>query len=771
MPTAKTSRADVAVLTDVKECMDYGTTELRDIRSEADTDMRYVSGDPWSARDRQAREALDRPVLEVDEINQYLNQAINDLRQNKRGIKVAAKSSGATSDTARFRQGKIRDIEYQSNAQQAYLTMAENAFQRSYGFLRIVARYCYTDRGFNKDLFVEPVVNPECVTPDPDHQRPDGSDMNWLIYAEEWTEKAFKRQFRGAKITDFNAEVRSKNKKWFRATGRLTVGEYWTKEPNGEKTLYLLKPEPGQEQAGPREVDGASLKTKPSSDQIIETRVCQLEKVMQYLTNGVEILEKNPWPGPSIPWVTCYGKVLYMKQGSQVVKKIMSMIRLARSPQMLYAYYRTQQAEMAGMIPKVPVMGYKGQFRGVEQNWGKANHEPVAFLEANAKTVETGDAILPLPQRLAYEAGAHLQALELCAEGARRAIQAAMGITPLPTSAQRQNEKSGVALKKIEDSAQRGSFHFVDHYDESVMRCGAILDECIPFYYDAVRETSVRQPNDDVEVVTINDPNWIDPKTNQPRHIDAKTGDHDVTISVGPAQASEREAASDFADTLLSSKEIMMVAGPERASKIVASAIRLKDVGPLGDQMADIFDPKDNEPNPQQVAQQMQGMQQQLQKMQQQLQEAQQAIQTDVVKQKAMLQKTDRDNLTKVHLQAMQDGTTIAVAKIQAATKGFVMAGEQEAEAIALNHQIQQTQQQQAHEVALGAQGQAHARELDDLGQQHTLAQGDQAHQQQLALGAQGHAQALEQGAAGHAQQLEQGQQAADLAPEPTEGA
>jgi hypothetical protein len=33
--------------------------------------------------------------------------------------------------------------------------------------------------------------------------------------------------------------------------------------------------------------------------------------VKQQITNGVEILEENDFPGTSIPFVPCYGKVLY----------------------------------------------------------------------------------------------------------------------------------------------------------------------------------------------------------------------------------------------------------------------------------------------------------------------------------------------------------------------------------------------------------------------------------------------------------------------------
>ena len=47
-----------------------------------------------------------------------------------------------------------------------------------------------------------------------------------------------------------------------------------------------------------------------------------------------------------------------------------------------------------------------------------------------------------------------------------------MGITPLPTAAQRQNEKSGIALERMENLEALGSFHFVDGYDRAIRLAG-----------------------------------------------------------------------------------------------------------------------------------------------------------------------------------------------------------------------------------------------------------------------------------------------------------
>jgi hypothetical protein len=756
MARKKSGRTDADVLDELKTRHEYGHDEWADIRKEGGIDMRFVAGDPWEKEDRKARQALSRPVLEVDELNQYLNQAINNLRQNKRGIKVSQAGAGATDDTARWRQGKIRDIEYRSKAQTAYLTMVENVFQRGYGFLRVKTDWVDDTILAGQELLIEPVVNPDCVTPDPDHLRQTGADLDWLFYEETWKIEDFKRKFPKARIKDFALEVQQRaGKRWFKKTGTIQVAEYWTKESAGERERLLLKPAPGGPQV-PLDVWADDLPSAPPSDQILKRRMVAQSSIVKYLSNGVEILERSEWGGKkSIPWVCCYGKVLYVDQGEGAKKHLLSAVRLARSPQMLYAYYRTQQAEMAGMIPKAPVMAYEGQLDGLKHDWAKSMHEPVAFLFAKAKTEATGDQILPLPVRLAYEAGEHLQALELCAEGARRAIQSAMGITPLPTSAQRRNEKSGVALKHIDDSEIKGSFHFVDHYNESIERTGEILDENLSVVHDTAQDTTVRTPTDKVETVRVNDPQWQDPKTGQPRHIDTTLGRHNITISIGPAQDSEREAASDFADTILQSQEVMAVAGPQRAAKIVAAAIRLKDVGPIGDSMAELFDPQDASSDPSLLKQQASELHQQLQQTQQQLQAAAEEIKTDRYKVDAQVQ-MKREELDFKKWQAERDSETkIAVAELGAKVDRLALFMEERAR-LGL---ADQANEDRAHEVGMAAvdhvhstaqaqQAAQHAAAAAEQGQGHALEQGEQAHGQALEAGDVGHQQALEQQAA-----------------------
>lgn len=610
-------------LEEINERFRYAAEEWRDIKAEGAIDMRYVSGDPWDPADRRAREDGGRPCLSLDELGQYVNQLINEIRQHKRAIQVTPVGDGANDDSAELRAGLIRQIEYRSNAQQAYTTMFENTVQRSYGYLRVLPRFVYstpilkdgrpTASNFEQELIIEPLVNPDLVLIDPGIRKPDGSDMTFAFVFEELSTEEFKRRWPKAKIRDFSPDEFKIQAPSFIKDKAIVVAEYWTKDETDARELLQI-----QTSEGPIEVFADELEKRPSEEFILHSRKVPVTKVTQYITNGVEILETHDFPGEDIPIVCCFGKVLYVDRGDGSKRMILSMVRLARDPQMLYCYYRTAEAEQVGMSTKFPYFVRRGSLKPDQLvAIQKSLHEPVAAIEVETSAEGMPMGTMPeMPVRNPFEPA--IQALEVGAEGARRAIQAAIGQSPLPTMAQRRNEKSGVALKHIEETGQKGSYHFIDHYENAITRTGAIINALLPHYYDTARDVTTRNEEDEAERVRINDPE-------QPGEDGAvpviDESQHDVTLSTGPSYDSERELASEFTDTLVQNIEMVAgVAGQPAAAKVLASAIRLKNLGPIGQSIADTISPPEQEqgqPNPQQMAQVIQQLQAKVQELSQ----------------------------------------------------------------------------------------------------------------------------------------------------------
>lgn len=714
MPTpTKDYGKDSKLLNEINSRFDYCLEQWAEIRAEARKDMAYVSGDPWEPTDRQQRRDAGRPCVSYDEYNQYANQILNDVRANPRAVKFTANGDGATDQTAEFYSNKMREIEYRSRGSMVYITALENALYRSYGFARVRTKFI-SPKSRNQDLWLEAFPNPDMVLPDPDALSPTSSDMKFCFAFETWKTDEFERKWPKATVKNLNTVIQLAPK--FLTEDTVIVAEYWKIE-NDEKELIGVRLPDGNEIEGFEEELVKTGQLLPGSVELWREKR-DVPRVVQYFTNGVEILKTTPWPGKYIPIVSTYGKVLWINEGGTAKRKILSLTRLMRDALMANAWAQTGALELAAAITKNPYWAYRGQLDATEtQAIAKSLHEPVAVLTAGAMTEATGQQILPLPQRNSLDPD--LQGWILLIENTRRAIQAAAGNVFLPTQAQKPNDKSGVALDHIDKSAQRGSFHFVDHYLDMIQQVGIMVEDLLDKTIDTARDVSVRTVDDLAATVRVNDPN-------APDGLPSIKGDHLVTVSTGPSYDSEREKVNDFSNTLLQNPEVLQIVGPEKAQRLLAQTIRLMDLGAKGDEIANVIDPpigKDGQPSPEQMQQKLQQLMQAGQQMQQALEGAKQIIDTEQVKQQATLEQARLDREaqateaqlardTQIELQRMKDATEIRKAEIAAETKGIVTghADAHEADALARQqvHEADEAERDRLHELSVAALTQGH---------------------------------------------------------------
>jgi hypothetical protein len=765
------SAADDALLVELRERYTYALDQWKPIRDAAKEDMRVVGGDPWAPKDRRAREDAGRVCLSLDELHQYFNQLINEVRANPRAPKFDPTGNGANAQTAEFYQGKMREIEYRSQAQIAYTTAFQNAVHQSYGWLRFNTKY--QPKGFVQDLWIDSIENPDLVLSDPDALRPSSSDQTYLFYLQSRSIKEFRREFPNAQVTNFTPEVVSQAPAWI-TPERVQVAEYWVVEPV-TKELVLLQLPNGQTQGFYTD----ELDQMPTNGaKVVDRRQEQVPEVCMYLTNGVEILKKpgqekrQRWAGKYIPFVSCFGMVIYVDEGSGPKRKILSMTRLARDPYMLYCYYRTCQAELVGMTPKIPYFVRRGSLKPDQlANLAKSLHEPISVIEVEAFIDGMPGQPPEFPVRNPYEP--FIQNLEIGAESARRAIQAAMGISPLPTQAQRRNDKSGVALQQIESSQQKGSFHFIDHYNEMLHQGAVIVEDLIPKVYDTPREVGVRDAKDNAKTVSINNPQ-MQRKGDMPNGV---AGDHTVTISEGPAFESQRAEGAAFTDTLVSNLQmIAQVSGPKAAGAVLGLAVKLKNLGEIGDEIAKIVTPPEyaEQDGQDQIPPQIKAA---LQQMGQENQQLKQAIQSKVAEKQAEAQAKGQIDMQKQQLEGQQKLQQLQLeqqgkerlAWIQQSAQIAIAGAKIDAEEARTF--VDAVEQRSGKALDLHMEHLGHAQDALHAAAQmtHEKALSEQEHEQALREAQVGHQQALEQASQGQQHALEQGQQAADLAPEPAE--
>ncbi len=689
---------DEKLLKEIRENFETDLTYWSDIRAEAATDMRFLAGDTWDPQERdnrggsgtnQGRDNEKRLCLNFDELGQNVNQVVNNFLLNKPAVSIDPKGDGANDKTAEFRGDTIRQIEYRSNGTSAYAIAFTEMVRRSYGFFRIVRDF-ESPTSFNQQLSIKAIPNPDSVLPDSNGTEMDGSDWKRCFVLKNYTHAEFRREWPHAEITSFGEDLISQNPKWLQAK-TVQVAEYW-KVKETRKTLVSLDhpviadekqvtsliledypnakivKDPLEKRKRWLEVDGVIVAAVTNQRPTITKRVCQ------YITNGLEILdeieqsEDCPW----IPIVPMYGEEMYVPGINGPQRILLSLIRLARDAQTAYSYVRTTQMEVIGQVPKAPYLMYAGQAAGFEDQWDKVNQVRIGYLQANATTEQVPEGtVLPLPQKTSYEPA--IQAMEVSAEALRRAIQSAMGVSPLPTQALRRNEKSGVALKQIESTQQLGSYHFMDHAKLSIAQGGRIMNALLRSTYDTPRALGLRKADQTFEtgpthqMVQENGEYRMDPDAENGENI-FDVGEHEVTVSTGPSYDSQRQAADDFVNTLVGAPGVTEAAIAQpggTAAKLLSKAIRLKNLGPIGDEMAEDIDPSQDPNAAGQAAQKLQQATQVIQLAEQKIAELTKLADTEATK----LKIATIEAQVKLTTDAADNKRAIEVAYIQAGAK------------------------------------------------------------------------------------------------------
>lgn len=652
-----TKAAEEALVKEVKDAFDYDLKAWHEIRDEGDTDMKYVGGDPWSADDRTARLEAGRPCLTFDELGQYLNQPINEVRANPRAMKFAPTGNGANDKTAEFYANFAREIEYRSNAQIAYTTAFADGLQRSFGWVRVDMRFI--PGTFKKQLWIEAIPNPNSVLPDANSVKPDSSDMKRCFVFNEISVADFKLKYPWAEVQSFGPGLISQSNGWLTNNDKVREAEYWKVEQL-PKTLCLYQrgPETVEKYADDKDWNAKGWKKVAEREDVVPN-------VVQFITNGLEILKKTPWKGKTIPLASCYGKILWLNESGTPVRKILSMTRLMRDPYMALCWTRSNEMEALGIITKNPYWGYEGQMSPTQLNEvAKSLHEPVAMLLAKPfLDGMNGGQPLPLPQR--NPMAVDIQGYSIAAEEMRRAIQAAAGSNFLPTQAQKRNEKSGVALEKIDEQAQKGTYHFIDSFNMMIRRVGEIIEDVVEPTIDVSRETTIVTPDGTSKTVKIVPPGQ------EPADKDAFSvrGNHAVTVDVGRKFDDTRQEQTEFANGLLDKLDVIaQVSGPPAAAKILGKSIKLRNAGPIMDEIADIISPpEDDEAQqiPPQVQQQLQKAQQLIELAKQEIAEKDKIIETKQLERQTELQKAEHDGMVRIEIAKIQAGNRAETTQAQ----------------------------------------------------------------------------------------------------------
>jgi Phage P22-like portal protein len=673
-----------------------------------------------------------RPTLSIPKLDQPVQLVLNQEKGAHLGVQIHALSEEADDDTAEVIQGLYRRIETDSRANLARSWAFERAVKCGRGAYRVLTEYDPSSpKGTNDQrIVIKRLLYQDSAYFDPFAVEPDWCDGEWA-FVTSWIQFAkYQRVYGTTELAGYDTELLNELSEecpdWIKGDGEaraVLITEYFCVEGEGDD-----------------------------------------RKVIWRKLNAVEVLEEQIWPGRYIPIVPVIGRELIPFDGE---RRWTGIIGPNKDGQRLFNYAASTAVEAAAQEPKATWILAEGQEEGHEQEFLLANVRNFPYVRYKPTTI--ADEQTPPPVRSQVDTsklGLSMQMLSMASEF----LHSGTGAFEPSLGQESTRQKSGRAVLALQQQHDQGNSNWLDNLAEISLTYEAkVVLDLIPHIYDRPgRVARILDMEDNAETVLLNQPYTKDPKTGRPvpvmgpqpqadtKHYDLTAGTYGVTISVGKAYKSRLEEGNDMLGQLFQAEpELFKVLGDlwlkfQTWPGHQEAAERVKKMLP-----PPLQESKDGQTDPKVELEQAKAM---LQQMQQQMSEMAKALETDKVKADAQIEKSridagasiqkariDADH--RIQLQAMQDATALAVAKINALVKGVVVDAEAEDEAIALarehafqaseaekdrQHQAQIAQQQARHDAALAAAGAGMEADQAAQTRQHEAEMGQMGHQQNL---------------------------------------
>jgi hypothetical protein len=478
------------------------------------------------------------------------------------------------------------------------------------GYMRVITDYVGDGTG-DLEIQVKQIEDPLSVYFDPSSSEPDGSDADWCAIVTYLSKEAYKAEFPTSKLADAETGVWAimgeEIPGWADQHGCRVV-EYYERTRTEVRTT----------------IDGDRI---DGDDTPVNERKAYEYKVKWYKVNGIEELDSTDWPGMHIPVIPVYGNKLVSKG-----KRIYSgLIRTAKGPCLAYDYNNTTQAELIGQSPKAPWIAVEGTLVNPEA-WKNANSRPVSVLTYQGYDGR-GNQVSP-PQRTFGEPA--IQAVTMAKQGAIEDIKAVTGMYD-PVRGINEGGQSGVAIRRLQAQGQMGNFHYADNLARSIRQLGRVMIAVAKAVIDTPRWIQIVRPDETNDMVRLNE--QYEDKDGAVHLYDFRKGRFDVTVSAGPGYQTKRQENLAMLESILQGPmgQLMALAAPD----LVASMLDFGISKELQDRFKAMLPPpvlaamekakgaqggRQNQPDPQAMAQ-MQQMGQQMQQMDQIIQQMSQELQ------------------------------------------------------------------------------------------------------------------------------------------------
>jgi hypothetical protein len=593
---------EAAFIKEARERFQRGVDFDRDNRDQGIEDLKFLAGEQWDEEAQAARKG--RPMLTINTLPTFVAQVVGDIRINRPAIRIRPAEDG-DKDLAEVREGLIRAIERDSDAQGVYVNAGNNQVACGIGNFRIGLKYA-TDDGFDRDLMIEAIPNAFAVTWDPYSTERTGKDASHCFVSDMVPRKDYEARF--DTVLDSSLEVPLHDVDGWYSQDSVRITEYWIIKTS-KVDLALLE-------------GGLVVKTSevPQGVVPIRTRSADVKSACMYLISGTQVLD-GPYELPidRLPIIRVQGWEVNV--GDRRIRG--GLVRNARDSQRLKNYWRSVSAEMLALAPK-------GKWLLEERQEGDQD----GFRDA----VNSDDNVLTFtgPNAPQFIGPPNLNTAVLQESNLNsQDMKDTTGLHDASLGA-RSNETSGKAIMARQREGDVATFIYPDNLQAAIREGGRVLNMLIPTVFDTARTIRVLGEDDSVKVKRVNDPN-------DPQSIDINRGKYDVSIESGPSYSTKRVEA---AESMMQFVQAVPAAASVSADLIAKAqdwpmandiAERLKKALPPG--LATDPDDEKTPEQQQEIQQAMQAAQQQQAMQQQDMDLTMQLKQAAVIKAQAEAEK------------------------------------------------------------------------------------------------------------------------------------
>ena len=511
----KAQREKLALLRERFESAKSADEENRRLAVE-DLKFLHEPGAQWDEQSKSERGA--RPCYEFNKLRVTVKRIVNDMRANRPAGKVLGTEEG-DKDTAEILEGLIRNVWNVSDGDTVIDHSAEYQVGSGMAAWRIVTKYS-SDTAWEQDIAIEGFRNPLCVYVDPAAQDPMYRDARYWFVVSKMAKEVFEEKYPKFETSDFEDGAEWDDDDEWDDGEQVRIVEYWYKEPV-RRTVLLLS-------------DGRTVYAEEAAEltgvNVLRSRDVMTDVVRMCIASGSAILEEAEWAGSQFPFVMVHGERVCV-DGKNMWWGV---TRFAKDAQKAYNFSRTLAVETVALAPQAKWWATAEQASGHTEKWAEAHKKNYPFLLFNADPKQPG-----APQRMggAEIPAALVQEIQIASED----IKGVTGIYDASLGA-RSNETTGVAIRARQQQGEIAVFNYMDNLSKGIRRTWEILIDLIPKIYDTPRMVRLLGVDGAEKFAQVN---AINPLTGETVN-DLSRGKFDVTVTVGPSFATQRQEAAEI---------------------------------------------------------------------------------------------------------------------------------------------------------------------------------------------------------------------------------